>query len=73
MREEAAKERRRTSHVRFSTPAAPAYVPKATPSQTKGVNSCNAGTLRTIICQGGMLVRFCCKRLTTSNHCYTVS
>ena len=42
---------RRASHVRFSTPAAPAYVPKATPSQTKGVNSCNAGMLQIFICQ----------------------
>ena len=34
---------RRTSHVRFCTPAPPAYVPLPTPSQTAGVNSCNAG------------------------------
>ena len=51
-REGPAKAGGRASHVRFGTPAAPAYVPKATPSQTKGVNSCNAGMLRIIICQG---------------------
>ena len=55
-REGPAKVGRRASHVRFSTPAAPTYVPKAMPSQTKGVNSCNAGMLRIIICQGGCVV-----------------
>ena len=39
----AGKDGRRTSHVRFCTPAPPAYVPLPTPSQTAGVNSCNAG------------------------------
>ena len=33
------------SHVRFSTPAGPVYMPKMTPSQTMGMNSCNAGVL----------------------------
>jgi len=33
------------SHVRFSTPAGPVFMPKMTPSQTMGMNSCNAGVL----------------------------
>lgn len=42
---ESKKERRRMSHVRFSTPAGPVFMPKMTPSQTMGMNSCNAGVL----------------------------
>ena len=57
-REGPAKVGRRASHVRFSTPAAPAYVPKATPSQTKGVNSCNAGMLQAIAHEGGCVLHW---------------